>query len=102
MKLDVYEFTATEDCDGNDDREYTFKGYLLPTGEVLCPENQTNDSFYESLDAVQAHGAAFVQAYEKTGRTVTFTDEELREAIKGSANEFGKQAIPATLRDWLK
>jgi len=102
MKLDVYEFTATEDCNGNDDREYTFKGYLLPTGEVLCPEQQTNDSFYESLDAVQAHGNAFVQNYEKTGKTVNFTDEELAESILGSAREFGKSAIPKSLRQWLK
>lgn len=101
MKLDVYKFTATEDCNGNDDREYTFKGYLLPTGEVLCPEQQTHDSFYESLDAVQAHGNAFVQSYEKTGTTVNFTEDELRKAITGSASEFGKSAIPKSLHGWL-
>jgi hypothetical protein len=100
MKLDIYEFTATEDCDGNDDREYTFNGYLLPTGAVLCPEEQTNDSFYESLDAVQAHGLAFVQSYKKIG-SIDFSDDELRASVTGSAGEFGKSAIPESLRCYL-
>lgn len=86
MKLPVYEFTAREDCD---DRTFTFKGYLLPTGEVLCPE------------AVQAHGNAFVQGYEATGNTVAFSRKELRAAIRGAAAEFGRQAIPRSLLAWL-
>ena len=98
MTFDIYEFTATEAGFDN----YTFRGYLLPTGEVLCPEAQTNDTFYQSLDAVDAHGGATVQSYAKTGETVNFTEDKLREAIKGTASEFGNDAIPRSLLHWLE
>ena len=94
MTAQVYEFTA---FDPNADNRYTFKAYQLCTGEVLVPEEQAHDSFYKNLSAVEANGNDEIQRYEATGKTVSFTDEELREAVTGSAQEFGIEAIPASL-----
>lgn len=96
MKLEIYSFAATEE-----NGKYQFEGYKLPTGEILCPEESTNDTFYACLDDVQAHGAAFVESSEPTGRTIEFSEAELRESIQGSAREFGNDAIPESLRSWL-
>lgn len=97
MKAQVYEFTA---YDPNADRSHTFKAYQFPTGEVMVPAEQTHDSFFESLDAVEAHGNDVIRGYEATGKTVSFTDDELREAVTGTAEEFGIEAIPASLQSW--
>lgn len=98
MKLDVYEFTAHNI---NTQREHTFKVYALPTGEALVPAESTHDSFYESLDAVEGHGNDEIKGYERTGRTVSFTNEEIAESVLSSAREFGEEAIPESLRHWL-
>lgn len=99
MTFNVYEFTA---YDPGADREFTFTGYQLPGGEVLVPEEQTHDSFYESLDDVQGHGYDEIKSYEATGRTVSFTENELREAVTGSAKEFGEEAIPESLKHLIQ
>jgi|SRR5262245_8399040 len=98
MKLNVYEFTAR---DIDNQHIYTFPVYVFPTGEALIPESQTHDSFYKNLDAVEGHGNDVIESYERTNRTVTFTDEEMAESILGSAREFGEDAIPESLRYWL-
>lgn len=99
MKCTIYEFTA---YDPHARKEHTFKGYRLPSGEVLIPEEQTHDSFYESLDAVEGHGNDEIRKYQATGRTVSFTDQEMREAVSGAAGAFGAEAIPASLRGWIE
>lgn len=98
MTFQVYEFTA---FDPNANNEYTFKGYLLLTGEVLIPAAQTNDEFFSSLDEVEAHGNDEITKYEATGRTIDFTDDEFRTAVTGSASEFGASAVPESLNHWL-
>lgn len=95
MTFQVYEFTA---YDPNADKEFTFKGYQMPGGEVLIPEEQTHDSFYENLDAVEGHSSDEIKGFESTGKTVNFTEDELRESVSGAAEEFGKEAIPASLQ----
>jgi hypothetical protein len=101
MKLKIYTFTATED-DGPNPYTWKFNGYELPSGETLCPEEQTHDSFYASIDDVQAHGNASITDCEDTGRTVEYSQDEIRDAVRGSASEFGKSAIPKSLRHYLQ
>jgi hypothetical protein len=98
MTFEIYEFTA---YDPNAQEEFTFKGYKLPDGEVFVPEEQSNDCFYESLDMVEGHGFDEIRGVKLTGETVNFTEDELRDAIEGSAREFGETAIPATLLHWI-
>ena len=99
MNFAVYEFTA---YDPEADIDYTFHGYLFPTGEVMIPCADTHDEFYESLDTAEAHGADEILKYAPKGEDYLFSDKEIRDAIIGSASEFGHYAIPDTLRSWLQ
>lgn len=98
MTAQVYEFTA---FDPHADKSYTFTGYQFPNGGVMIPEESTHDSFFDCLENVEANGNDTIESYENTGKTVEFTDDELREAVKGSAREFGHSAIPAEFEPYL-
>lgn len=98
MHLAVYEFTA---YDPHAQRTHHFAAYVLPTGEVLVPQEQTNDTFFDSLETVEAHGNDTIEGYTALDQTVTLSEDEVRAAIRGSAGEFGPEAIPASLQHWL-
>lgn len=98
MTAQVYKFTA---FDPHADKSYTFTGYQFPNGGVMIPGESTHDSFFDCLENVEANGNDTIESYKNTGKTVEFTDEELREFVDGSAREFGYAAIPTDFESFL-
>ena len=100
--LQRIEFTAREfNSDGefsDDSPHYTFDGFRLPTGEVVIPAASTNDSWFASDDAVQANGCAEIVARADLDETEEWSHEQIAQSVRGSASEFGRDAIPESLR----
>lgn len=94
MQARILDFTASEESG----RTYHFEGQSLPTGEVVIPSAQTNDEWYESLDAVEAHGTDTLEGSQETGETQEWSAEDLAKSITGAAREFGVDAVPESLR----
>ena len=103
MEIKILKFTATESdpFTGGDDRTYTFKGYELPTGEVWVDYENSNNAYFMSRDEVEASGGACVTGVEETGDTFDIADDDLREAIAGSAREYGLEAVPESLHKYV-
>mgnify|MGYP001609082322 CR=1 FL=1 len=94
MHATIVEFTAVEESG----REYNFTGYLLATGEVCVPYETTHDGWFASIEDVDASGTAQI-----TGRVVTTRHTRIAAitSVRGSAKEFGAEAVPESLRHWL-
>lgn len=93
----VYMLTASETgCE-----DYTFRVFELPTGEAMVPGEITHDCWYESINAVEANGNAFVSEITDTGRKADFSTKEIKDSVAGSAGEFGDEAVPESLRGFL-
>ena len=80
----------------------SFEGDELPTGEIIVRGETTADTFWESRFAVEACGMETITGISETGRTAEWTVEEIRDAVRGSAREFGEDSIPLSLASFLE
>ena len=94
MFATIVEFTAVEESG----REYNFTGYLLATGEVCVPYETTHDGWFASINDVDACGTDQITGHVITTRHATI---HAIASVRGSAQEFGAEAVPESLRHWL-
>jgi len=93
MTLEKYQFTAFNPLRGE---KYQFVGYLLPNGEVMVPEFYAVDSFYRNLGHVCANDG-IILSWASAERWIEFSQQNLREALRNSALEYGVGSIPHSL-----
>ena len=95
--------TASENVDPDmNPHTYTFNVYVFPSGEALVPGNTDADAWYSSLDEVQPNGTDILTDSEETEEVTSFTLEEIKESVRSSKENYGKEAIPESLRFFLK
>ena len=99
-KLTLTKLTVTAAADFGNGETRTFEALALPTGEAVVPGSCTNDSWYTSREQIEACGTDAVTGIEEDGE-VEWTEEQVRESIAGSAREFGRATIPASLHRYL-
>jgi len=99
-------FTAQEfdqlGSDGASWATYDFEGFELSTGEVMVPGESTNDCWYATRHDVQANGCATVIEITESEETRELSDAEIAESVSGSANEFGREAVPESLHRLIR
>jgi len=93
-KLRIIAKDATQDGG----KTYEYEGLELESGEVVICGSSTNDEWYGYRGAVEAHGLATIESVLDTGETVEWTDQEILDSLRGSAREFGIEAIPDSIR----
>lgn len=81
---------------------YTFDVYVFPGGEALVPGNTNADAWYSSLDEVQPNGTDILTDSEETEDKQSFSLEEIKESVRSSKASYGKEAIPESLRFFLR
>ena len=86
--------TASE----QDGSRYTFAALELPTGQCVVPGESTSDCWYPSRDEIEANGMASVESIEETGEPADWSDEDIAASLRQSVREFGREAIPESLR----
>lgn len=97
ITLTEYVFTAQEPTGF----KYEFLAGELPNGEVRVSCDTCSDGWFANLDSVQANGEDTILSYEATERAFSWTEDDLRKSVTGSAREFGLVAIPESLHRWI-
>jgi hypothetical protein len=96
----VYEITAEDPQNAGE--QHSWEVYELPTGEAMDPGVGIADQWYDDVDSVEAYGLDFIVDRKDMERTITFSEDQIKESVNASARAYGEaEAIPESLRRYL-
>jgi len=105
MICKTYQFTARH---MNNRSTLNFTGFGLPTGEILVcwpyeyEFHEGYEYFHKNIWSVHISGYLIATIDTEIERTDEIPDETLEIFARQSAQEFGIESVPVSLRHWLK